>query len=310
MRVLVTGHHGYIGSVLAPMLQDAGHDVVGLDTFFYRGCDFGEAEELSPRSRGTFVTSLPPSSRASTQSCTSPPSRTTPSGTSTRIGPIRSIATGRLHWRALPRAAGVERFVFASSCSMYGAVDGDTPVDEGAALRPLTPYAESKVAAEEALRELAGDGFSPVSMRNATVVRRLTASAARHRAQQSRRVGAHDGCDQAVERRHILAPPRSHPRRRARHRWPSSTLPPALWRERRSTSAAPSRTTGSATWRRSVQAAAARLRDYVRRRRLTRPAQLPRRLLQVRRRRSPTAASSGRRSEASTSSLTRIPGRT
>src|SRR5687768_9558667 len=48
MRVLVTGHHGYIGSVLAPMLRDAGHDVVGLDAFYYRGCDFGEPEELRP----------------------------------------------------------------------------------------------------------------------------------------------------------------------------------------------------------------------------------------------------------------------
>ena len=52
MRVLVTGHHGYIGSVLAPMLQDAGHDVVGLDTFFYRGCDFGEAEAQPALLRG------------------------------------------------------------------------------------------------------------------------------------------------------------------------------------------------------------------------------------------------------------------
>ena len=73
---------------------------------------------------------------------------------------------------ALARAAkeaGVRRFVFASSCSMYGAAEGDALLDESAPLRPLTPYAESKVAAEEALRELAGDGFSPVAMRNATV---------------------------------------------------------------------------------------------------------------------------------------------
>ena len=73
---------------------------------------------------------------------------------------------------ALARAAkeaGARRFVFASSCSMYGAAEGDAALTEAAPLRPLTPYAESKVAAEEALRELAGDDFVPVSMRNATV---------------------------------------------------------------------------------------------------------------------------------------------
>ena len=81
MRVLVTGHHGYIGSVLAPMLQDAGHDVVGLDTFFYRGCDFGEAEELSP-ALARDVRDVTPSELE---------------------GRTRSTATERLRWRALPR---------------------------------------------------------------------------------------------------------------------------------------------------------------------------------------------------------------
>jgi nucleoside-diphosphate-sugar epimerase len=168
MRVLVTGHHGYIGSVLAPMLQDAGHDVVGLDTFLYRGCDFGEAEELSP--------ALPRDVRDVT------PSELEGFDAVVHLAALSNDPLGDLNsaWTysvnrdgtiALARAAktaGVERFVFASSCSMYGAVDGDAPVDEHATLRPLTPYAESKVRAEEALHELAGDGFSPVSMRNAT----------------------------------------------------------------------------------------------------------------------------------------------
>src|SRR5207344_461306 len=67
------------------------------------------------------------------------------------------------------KEAGVGRLVFASSCSMYGAAAGDAPLDENAPLRPLTPYAESKVSAEEGLLELAGNGFAPVAMRNATV---------------------------------------------------------------------------------------------------------------------------------------------
>jgi nucleoside-diphosphate-sugar epimerase len=76
---------------------------------------------------------------------------------------------GAIELARAAKSAGVRRFLFASSCSMYGAAEGDAALTEVAPLRPLTPYAESKVAAEEALRELAGDGFAPVAMRNATV---------------------------------------------------------------------------------------------------------------------------------------------
>lgn len=168
MRVLVTGHHGYIGSVLAPMLQDAGHDVVGLDAFFYRGCDFGEAEELSP-ALARDVRDVTPSELEGFDAVVHLAALS-----NDPLGDLNSDWTysvnrdGTIALARAAKSAGVERFVFASSCSMYGAVDGDSPVDEGAALRPLTPYAESKVRAEEALHELAGDGFSPVSMRNAT----------------------------------------------------------------------------------------------------------------------------------------------
>jgi nucleoside-diphosphate-sugar epimerase len=88
------------------------------------------------------------------------------------FNPNWTYAINRDGTMALARAAkeaGVRRFVFASSCSMYGAAEGNAALNEDAPLRPLTPYAESKVAAEEALTELAGDDFAPVSMRNATV---------------------------------------------------------------------------------------------------------------------------------------------
>ena len=82
MRVLVTGHHGYIGSVLAPIVRAAGHEVVGFDTFFYRGCDFGPTHGVGCRSTaGTCEMSPPPISTASTQSSTSPRSRTIRSAT-------------------------------------------------------------------------------------------------------------------------------------------------------------------------------------------------------------------------------------
>ena len=170
MRVLVTGHHGYIGSVLAPMLRDAGHDVVGLDTFFYRGCDFGERASSSRRSRSTSATSRRPISRDSTRSSISPLSRTIRSATSTPTGRTTINRDGHDRARARLRrrqACGASSSRRRARCTAPSG--GDDALDESAPLRPLTPYAESKVAAEEALRELAGDGFSPVSMRNATV---------------------------------------------------------------------------------------------------------------------------------------------
>ena len=168
MRVLVTGHHGYIGSVLAPMLRDAGHDVVGLDAFYYRGCDFGPDEELRPALEFD-IRDVGPSELEGFDAVVHLAALS-----NDPIGDLNSdwtYSVNRDGTVALARAAkdaGVGRFVFASSCSMYGTVEGDVPVDEQAPLRPLTPYAESKVRAEEALQDLAGNGFSPVSMRNAT----------------------------------------------------------------------------------------------------------------------------------------------
>ncbi len=169
MRVLVTGHHGYIGSVLGPVLREAGHDVVGLDTFFYRGCDFGESDEFAPALaldvRDVAASDLEGfDAVVHLAALSNDPLGDLNSGWTYAINRDGTIALARA-----AKEAGVRRFVFASSCAMYGATEGDDLLDEHAPLRPLTPYAESKVAAEEALRELAGDGFSPVAMRNATV---------------------------------------------------------------------------------------------------------------------------------------------
>lgn len=169
MRVLVTGHHGYIGSVLAPMLREDGHDVAGWDTFYYRGCDFGDSNEFTP-ARGADVRDVSASDLDGFDAVVHLAALS-----NDPIGDLNANWTysinrdGTVAFARAAKEAGVRRFVFASSCSMYGAADGDTELDESAPLRPLTPYAESKVAAEEALRELAGDGFSPVAMRNATV---------------------------------------------------------------------------------------------------------------------------------------------
>jgi nucleoside-diphosphate-sugar epimerase len=168
VKVLVTGHHGYIGSVTAPVLADAGHEVVGLDTFFYRGCDFG-AERTAGATLELDVRDVTADALAGFDAVVHLAALS-----NDPLGDLRPEWTyainldGTLAMARAAKEAGVGRFVFASSCSMYGSSGGDDLLDETAPLRPLTPYAESKVRAEEALWELADAAFSPISMRNST----------------------------------------------------------------------------------------------------------------------------------------------
>jgi nucleoside-diphosphate-sugar epimerase len=168
VRLLVTGHHGYIGSVVAPLLHEVGHEVVGLDTFFYRGCDFGESDfsfpEVQRDVRDVTTAELEGFDAVVHLAALS----------NDPLGDLDADLTfdinlrGTLHLAERAKEAGVQRFVFASSCSMYGAASGEDLLDESAPLRPLTAYAESKVQAEAGLSRLADDDFSPVSLRNAT----------------------------------------------------------------------------------------------------------------------------------------------
>lgn len=168
MRLLVTGHHGYIGSAILPLLLDAGHDVVGLDTLYYEGCDLmpdlASVETIRADIRDVDATVLDGVDAVVHLAALS----------NDPLGELDPQLTHEINYEGTvrlaraARAAGAERFVFASSCSMYGAAETSTAVDESAPLAPLTAYASSKVLAEQALFELAGDGFSPVSLRNAT----------------------------------------------------------------------------------------------------------------------------------------------
>jgi nucleoside-diphosphate-sugar epimerase len=168
VRILVTGHHGYIGSVVAPQLVEAGHDVVGLDTFLYRGCDLWPAE-AGFEERERDVRDVEPGELAGFDALvhlaalSNDPLGDLNAGWTHEINGEASVSLGRA-----AREAGVGRFVFASSCSMYGASGSDEALTEDAPFQPLTAYAESKVAAERGLAELADDGFSPVYLRNAT----------------------------------------------------------------------------------------------------------------------------------------------
>jgi nucleoside-diphosphate-sugar epimerase len=169
MRLLVTGHHGYIGAVVAPQLADAGHDVVGLDAFLYRGCDFGQEPRPVEERRGD-VRDVTAADLAGFDAVVHLAALSNdPLGDLNPAWTFDVNLEGTLRLARAAKEAGVQRFLFSSSCSMYGASGRDDPLDEEAPLKPLTAYAESKARAEEGLSMLADSGFSPVSLRNATV---------------------------------------------------------------------------------------------------------------------------------------------
>jgi nucleoside-diphosphate-sugar epimerase len=169
MNILVTGHHGYIGSVMAPFLVQAGHEVAGVDTFFYEGCDLVPDGMRIPSLRADIRELRADSlERYDAVVHLAALSNDPLGGLDPRLT-IDINLDGTLQLARAARQAGVRRFIFASSCSMYGASAQNEYVTEEAPLSPLTPYAESKVRAEEALADLAEEGFSPVFMRNATV---------------------------------------------------------------------------------------------------------------------------------------------
>jgi nucleoside-diphosphate-sugar epimerase len=150
------------------MLYDAGHEIVGLDAFLYRGCDFGTADFPFGQREGDLRDVRQDSLEGFDAVVHLAALSNDPLGDLNPEWTYDVNLRGTVHLAETARAAGVERFVFASSCSMYGAAEGDSPLDEDAPLRPLTPYAESKVQAERALSRLADDTFSPVYLRNAT----------------------------------------------------------------------------------------------------------------------------------------------
>jgi nucleoside-diphosphate-sugar epimerase len=167
MRVLLTGHQGYLGTVMAPILGAAGHDVVGLDSGLFADCVLGdppvdppgicvdlrdvEAAQLIGFDAVIHLAAL----------------------SNDPLGHLSPRITHDINHRAsvrlarLAKESGVRRFLYASTCSVYGAAGAEL-VDESAALRPLTPYAESKVRVEDDVAAMADASFSPVFLRNAT----------------------------------------------------------------------------------------------------------------------------------------------
>ncbi len=167
MRVLVTGSQGYIGTILTPMVQAAGHEVMGLDSDLYERCTFGmpvpdipfirkdirdvEKADLEGFDAIMHLAGL----------------------SNDPLGDLNPELTYEINHRAsvrlaeLARRVGVTRYIFSSSCSNYGAA-GDTMLDESSAFNPVTPYGKAKVLVEQDVSQLADDAFSPTFLRNAT----------------------------------------------------------------------------------------------------------------------------------------------
>jgi nucleoside-diphosphate-sugar epimerase len=163
----MTGHAGYVGSVMAPILKNAGHEVHGLDTCYFDGCDFGPPPVVLPSVRRDLRDVVVDDFRGFDAVVHLAALSNDPLGNldSDNTYAINHRASARL--AGLAKAAGVERFVFASSCSLYG-VAGNEMLDEQAPFNPITAYGESKVMLEQDLAKLADDSFSPTYMRNAT----------------------------------------------------------------------------------------------------------------------------------------------
>lgn len=169
MRILVTGHNGYIGPVLTGMLLAEGHEVVGLDSDFFAACNFSagvpEIPQVQKDIRDVVASDLEGFDAVIHLAALS----------NDPIGNLNPDLTYEINHRASVRLAelakqvGVSRFLFASSCSLYGAAAGEAALDEEAPFNPVTPYGVTKVLFEQDVNKLADDHFSPVYLRNATV---------------------------------------------------------------------------------------------------------------------------------------------
>jgi len=169
MRVLITGHKGYVGTIMVPMLVAAGHELVGMDTNLYRGATFGVESppvgitEIEKDVRDVVIDDVVGFDAIIHLAGLS----------NDPLGDLNPDLTYDINYQAsvrlavLAKEAGVERFIFSSSCSNYGAGVSDW-LDENSEFNPVTPYGRSKVMVEQDLAKMASDDFSPTFLRSGT----------------------------------------------------------------------------------------------------------------------------------------------
>jgi nucleoside-diphosphate-sugar epimerase len=166
MRLLVTGHLGYIGAVLTPMLLAKGHTVRGFDSDLFRGCDFGPLADVPSICKDIRDAEVADFAGIDAvihlAALSNDPLGNLNPGVTYDINHHASV-----HLAELAKRAGARRFVFSSSCSLYGK-SGDDFLDETSGFNPVTPYGESKVLSEQGIAPLADENFTPIYMRNAT----------------------------------------------------------------------------------------------------------------------------------------------
>jgi nucleoside-diphosphate-sugar epimerase len=172
MRVLVTGHKGYIGSIMVPMLQKAGFEVVGLDSELFEGCVFGDRSICNDAPDIPYVRKdIRDIVSSDLQNCDAIVHlcalSNDPLGYFNPEMTFEINYEGSVRLAKLAKKAGVQRLVYTSSCSVYGDSGVDV-VNEGSQPRPVTPYAESKIRSEKAITKLADSNFSPTFLRPAT----------------------------------------------------------------------------------------------------------------------------------------------
>lgn len=169
MKILITGSEGYIGHVLTNMVVEKGHEVIGIDTDYYRGCNFGYRDERKYTLINKDIRNIDETDLHEVDCiCHLAALSNDP------LGELNPDLTQEINFRASVSLAkkakqvGVKRFLFSSSCSMYGKAKEES-LTENAKMQPLTAYAKSKVETENALTKLANDDFSPILLRNSTV---------------------------------------------------------------------------------------------------------------------------------------------
>ena len=168
MKVLVTGTEGYLGSLLAPVLLAEGHDVLGVDTGFYKAGWLYNGTPATPLTLNKDIRHLTVEDLAGVDAIVHMAELS-----NDPLGQLAPTITyeinhlGSVHLAQLAKQAGVSRFVYMSSCSVYGVATG-ADVTEESATNPQTAYAECKTYVERDVSAMADDTFSPTFMRNAT----------------------------------------------------------------------------------------------------------------------------------------------